>query len=110
MARIGFVGGTYTSRSTAVANEECINWFAETDESADGQASKSLYWTPGLKAFTNPVPSPVRAMQFTGSRLFIVAGAKLIELDKFGAQTIRGDVANDGQPASIAVSNTQLLI
>lgn len=110
MARFGFIGGTYTSRSTAVGDEECINWYAETDESGDGQASKSFYWTPGLRAFTNEMPKPIRAEKFTGSRMFVVAGGKLIELDKFGAQTIRGDVANDGQPASIALSNTQLLI
>jgi hypothetical protein len=110
MAKFAFVGGTYTSRSSAVGDEECINWFAETDESGDGTAAKSFYWTPGLKAFSNPMPKPIRAMYFTGSRLFVVAGDKLIELDKYGAQTIRGTVITDGKPASIAASNIQLLI
>jgi hypothetical protein len=110
MPRFGFIGGTYTSRSRAVADEECINWYVETDESQDGQAAKSFYWTPGLRAFGNPMGNPIRAMYFTGTRLFVVAGTQLMEIDKNGAQTLRGTVVSDSKPASIAGSNIQLFI
>jgi hypothetical protein len=110
MPRFGFIRGTYTSRSRAVADEECINWYVETDESQDGQAAKSFYWTPGLRAFGNPMRNPIRAMYFTGTRLFVVAGTQLMEIDKNGAQTLRGTVVSDSKPASIAGSNIQLFI
>lgn len=61
--RFGFVGAAYTSRSTAIADEEAVNWFPETLESqgaiapakayggAMAPAMRSYYGTPGLKRF-----------------------------------------------------------
>lgn len=120
--RIGFVGGSYTAQSNAVADEECINWFVESLESQGaavrgsaygGQTAgglKCLYGTPGLKVFSALPESPTRGSCWTGTRAFAVGGTKLVELAADGTQTVRGTIANDATAVSIAASNIQLLI
>jgi hypothetical protein len=110
MARFGFVGGSYTSRSIAVEDEECINWYVETVESGQGQSAAALYGTPGLTLFSALAGESVRALYWTGSRFFAVSGAQLIEIFSDGTQTVRGTVVDDGKPASIAATNIQLLV
>jgi hypothetical protein len=72
--RFGFVGPSYTARSSAVADEEAINWFAETLESQGGQAAsksyggasaqalRSYYGTPGLSIAAPASGGLVRGM------------------------------------------------
>jgi hypothetical protein len=121
--RFGFVGPSYTAKSSIVANEECINFFAETLESqgasvpvrayggATATALRSYFSTPGLGLFGSALPTgPSRGLCWTGTRLFAVGGINLVELAADGTQTARGTVATDGNPVSIAWSNTQLLI
>jgi hypothetical protein len=122
MPRFGFIGPSYSVQSRSVADEECINLFAETNESggAFDQAQayggreyvnlKSYFRTPGLSVFSALPQSPVRGSFYALGRLFVVAGAGLYELSSSGAQTSRGTVANDGNPVSIAFNNIQLLI
>lgn len=51
--KFGFVGPSYTAKSNAVADEECINFFAETNETPGAQTQRSYFGTPGLKVFTD---------------------------------------------------------
>jgi hypothetical protein len=123
--KIGFVGGSYTSRSTAVADEECINFFYETTETISPKMQKqydgtpmmaqytqpgALFWTPGLKTFAALPETPVRGQIFTGTRMFAVAGASLYEVMSDGTNVNLGAVAADQSPASLAFSNIELLI
>ena len=121
--RIGFIGPSYTSRSSAVADEECINFFAQTLESQSAiipvspyggkQAAglKSYYGTPGLSIFTTfDDLGPVRGQCWTGSRLFAVSEQYLYEVDSTGTPTLLGMVSNNGQPVSMVASSIQLLI
>lgn len=120
--RIGFVGGSYTAQSTAVADEECINFYAETVESqgaivpsksyggANALNIKSYFGTPGLTIFAALPASPVRGSWEINGRLFVVAGALLIELSSAAVQTNRGNVTTDGNPVSIVDNGIQLLI
>lgn len=110
MARFGFCGGTYSSRSIAVEDQECINWYLEPDESQQGQSAAALYGTPGLTLFSALSGPSVRAEYWTGSRLFVVSGTALIEVFSDGTNTFRGTVVDDGKPASIVASNIQLMI
>jgi hypothetical protein len=120
--RIGFAsGGSYTSRSSAIADEEAINWFRETTESQGsitpsksygGQTAGAvggLYGTPGLSLFA-ALPGVPRGEFNADGRLFVVAGTELVELAADGTQTNRGTVASDGNPASLAFNSIQLLI
>ena len=120
--RLGFVSGSYTARSTAIADEECINWFAESVESQGavvpskvygGQAAKTvagLLGTPGLSVFTTLPQSPTRGSCEANGRLFVVAGTQFIEVSSIGAQTAWGNVGNDGTPASLVFNSLQILI
>jgi hypothetical protein len=119
--RFGFVGPSYTTAS-AVAHEECINFFAETLEATSAVAAdkqyggagasglRSYFGTPGLSVFATLPESPVRGGETLNGRVFHVAGTKLCETLSNGTFTVRGTIANDGQPVSIAKSNIELLI
>lgn len=121
--RIGFAtGGSYTSRSTAIADEESINWFRETTESQGsiapsksygGQTAGSvggLYGTPGLSLFAGGLPGIPRGEFWANGRMFGVAGSELLEYLSGGTFTSLGAVANDGNAVSIAFNGIQLLI
>lgn len=120
--RIGFCGPSYTVRSTAVADEECINLFPQSVESQASivpvstyggkQAAglKALFGTPGLSVFTTFADGPVRGQCWTGTRLFVVSADTLYEVMADGTQTVWGTVNNDGKPVSMACNVNQLLI
>jgi hypothetical protein len=110
VSKFGFVGPSYTAKSNVVANEECINFFAETIETPGAQTQRSYFGTPGLGVFTSLPDSPERGQCWTGSRWFAVGGSTLFEVYADGTQDVRGDVGNDGQAVSIVASNVQLLI
>lgn len=121
MPRFGFVGPSYTLQSSEVAAEECINWFAETNESGgafDQQQAyggrefsglKSYYGTPGLKTFADLTYPPRGGIDANG-RCFFVSGAALWELDSVGGKTNRGVISNDHAAASLAFNGIQILI
>lgn len=123
--KIGFVGGSYTSRSTAIADEECLNFFYETTETISPKVQKqydgtpmmaqygqpgALFWTPGLKTFATLPEGPVRDQFWTGTRHFAIAGDQFYEIFSDGTFVNRGAVAVDAAPASMAASNIELLI
>ena len=108
--KIGIIGPSYTAQSSAVADEELQNWYAETLETPGAQTKYSYFRTPGLLAFSTLPESPVRGQCWTGLRYFAVGGSKFVEMDSAGGQTARGTIENDGLAVSIAASSIQLLI
>lgn len=119
--RIGFIAGSYTARSTAIACEECINLHAESlgtqgsivpSKSYGGQnalALKSYLRTPGLSVFTTFGSVPRGHIPANG-RLFSVAGTQFVETSSAGVKTVWGAVVNDGNLASLAFNSVQVLI
>jgi hypothetical protein len=120
--RIGFIGGSYTAVSSNIADEECINWFAESRESTPAVSGAKAFGgqtaggtlsyirTPGLKVFSVLPEAPVRGSWKINNRVFVVGGSKLCEMNADGTFTDRGTIVNDGSPVSIAASSIQLLI
>lgn len=108
--KFGFVNASYTSRSTAVADQECINLFAETNEVEGAQSQRSYYGTAGLAVFCTFPSNPTRGSIEANGRMFSVCDTTLYEVFSDGTFTAIGDVDSDGRPASIAASNIQLLI
>ena len=120
--RLGIVGPSYTSRSTAVSDEEAINLYAESVMSQgsivpnaayggkNAIALKSFFRTPGLSVFCTLPMSPVRGLLWTGLRLFVVAGTNLYEVLATGVFNQLGNVDNDGNPASMAFNGIQFLV
>lgn len=110
MSKFGFVGPSYSAKSSTVADEECINLYAETIETPGAQTQRSYFGTPGLAVFSAFPDGPVRGSFWTGTQLFVVASDTLYEVAADGTYTARGTIQNDGAAVSIAASNIQLLI
>lgn len=111
IVKFGFIGPSYSAKSTAVADEECINLYAETIETPGAQTQRSYFGTPGLKVFSADVNGgPVRCELWTGTRFFTVDGDTLYEVLSDGSRISIGYVYNDGNPVSMAASANQLLI
>ena len=130
--RIGFVGPSYTAASTAVADEECINWYAQTTESQasivptqayggkNATSLKSYFPAPGLTVFCALPQSPVRGSIAVGGNssgtlsgiynLLAVAGGELYAVHADGTYTALGAIVNDGQAVSMAFNSLQVLI
>jgi len=119
--RFGFVGASYTARSAAAADEECINLYAESLESqgaispgkayggSTAQGRVNYFGTPGLLLFAT-IPTPTRGSIQINGRAFFVGGTSFVEVFANGTQTTRGPVVNDGKAVSMAASNIQILI
>ena len=104
-----FVGGSYTALSSAVADEEAINLYAETIESAGAQTQRSYFYTPGTAVFATLSGTPRGSWEING-RAFAVAGTELVELFANGAHAVLGAVVDDSLPASLAASSIELLV
>lgn len=110
MGKFGFVGPSYTAKSNAVADEECINLYPETIESSGAQTQHSYFGTPGLKVFATFPTGPVRGSFNTGTTVYVVAADQLYSVASDGTQTALGTIANDGLAVSVTASNIQLFI
>ena len=122
MGRFGFVGGSYTSQARAIADEECINWYAETLESQGsivpsksygGQTAGTVlnyYGTEGLSVFSGSLPGIPRGSFYAAGRAFVVAGTEFLEISSTGTTTSWGTVVSDLNPASLAFNGIQILV
>jgi len=120
--RFGFCGPSYTVQSPSIADEECINFFLQTNESQGGIVAKKVYggntansllaliYTPGISVFATLPQGPVRGQFLNEGRYFAIGGDSLYEVSSAGAATLRGVVGNDGRPISFANSQIQTLI
>jgi hypothetical protein len=93
-----------------------MNFYDEVVESGKGKGPVAMYPTPGLSTFTTLAGPSVRALHEispTGQferRVFAVSGPSFYEIFSDGTNMIRGTVAEDANPASIASSQNQLVI
>lgn len=110
--KFGFVGPSYTAQSNTVADEECINFYAETNETPGADSQRSYFGTPGLAVFTTFDDGPVRATYWTGDRLFAFASEAFYEVMVDGTFVMKspGLIEVFGEPVSIAGSNIELLV
>ena len=110
--KFGFVGPSYTAKSNTVADEECINWYPETNETPGAQAQRSYLGTPGLKIFTTFPDSPVRRTLRINDRVFGFASDFFYELFEDGTFTARSPelIVVFGEYVSMAASSTQILV
>lgn len=108
--KFGMIGPSYTAKSNVIADEECINLYAETIETPGAQAKWSYIGTPGLAMFSAGDDGPTRGSIETGTQMFSVVADTLYEIAADGTRTARGTIDNDGFSVSIAASNVQLLI
>jgi hypothetical protein len=111
MSKFGFVGPSYTAKSNVVADEECINFFAETIETPGAQTHRSYFGTPGLAVFCTFPGAPTRGSIEINGRRFVAASDALYEVFADGTFIARMATLDAfGGPVSIAASNIELLI
>lgn len=107
--RIPFVGPAYTSRSTNVNAQICMNLYPEVDES--GKNVIALYGTPGLTTkATATAAAVVRGFKVIGSTVYAVSGNKLYKYNTSYAETELGTLVSSTGVVSFADSQTQLLL
>lgn len=113
MARFGFCGQSYASQSLDANAQLTMNLYLEADESQQGKSSFILLPTPGTQAFATLSDAPLRSwgLHTINGRLFAVAGRTFFEVFANGTSVARGNnLANDGNPVSIASSAKQIMI
>jgi hypothetical protein len=110
VARIGLVGGSYTSQSRNADDSLCMNWYPEAIENPSGKVASALYPTPGLQQFVALPDTPVRGQITTNGRAFAVGGASFCEVLSNGTTANVNVIANDSLPISMAAGTTQILI
>ena len=98
----GFVFGSYESQAYTADFERTVNWFPERLESTGGTSKWALYPTPGVSQLSIAANGIGRGHFQAAGREFAVIGTSLIEIDKFGTQTVRGTVAINSSPATFA--------
>jgi hypothetical protein len=133
--KIALVGEDFSSRSTAVSAQTCINVFPalidDPNESAgsstasgaqtssynslEGKNKGVLYGCPGKHLFS-ALAAPPRGLWSGGGRCFVVVGLQLMEISSSGSvissNTIGGGSppTNDGLPVGIFVNGDQMMI
>ena len=114
MANFPLIGSSYTSQSINVECQKSVNFYPELVESQRGKNIIALYPTPGTLTFSTLSGNSVRALQSltygATERVFAVSGTDFVEIMSDGSTTVRGAVADDGLPASIAASQNQFVI
>lgn len=87
-----------------LGTDVCENLYLQRNESPGAASKWSLLGRPGLSVFATADQGPGRGLFAQDGRAFGLLGYKLQELAQGGALTDRGDVARDGNPASLASS------
>ncbi len=108
----GFLGGSDTRFSRNINAEQTVNWLPELQK-ANAKSGLALLNTPGVSVFARGRTGPVRAMFAQDGRAFFIASNTLYEVFAGKLVTIRGTVAQDGNPATIhtnGVAGHQLFI
>lgn len=116
MARFGFVGPSYRSRSVNADCQQTLNWYPEVLESGAGKSALAMYQSPGLKlAYALPGEVEVLGLFEFNGRVWAAGNNSLYEL--FAGGNIvqkRGDFTNgvaNGQPVAMAANQAgQLLV
>ena len=112
--RISLAGPSYTSGSVNAACEQTMNLVPELIEAPGEPVRMVLYGRPGLKHFSNVVPTKVRGLWAGGGRLFIVHGNTLSEVTSAGGVTPRtgtiAELGTDPDPAQMFSNGHQLMV
>lgn len=99
-----FIGPAYQGATPVLGVDVCENLYLQRNESPGAPVPWALLHTPGLAPFAEANEGPGRALFAQDGRAFAVLGYKLREASVAGVLTDRGDVARDGNPATISSS------
>src|SRR3972149_5830452 len=98
-----FIGGSYQSQAVTADQELTINLYPELLQSPTATKKLTLYPSPGVAALSSSSGGGAgRGPMPINGREFCVIGTSFIEVDSSGAMTVRGTVAIDSHPATLA--------
>src|SRR4030042_4678969 len=98
-----FIGGSYQSQAVTADQELTITLYPELLQSPTATKKLPLYPSPGVDALASSTLGGVgRGHIAINGREFCVIGTSFIEVDSSGAMTVRGTVAIDSHPATLA--------
>jgi hypothetical protein len=98
----GFIGPSNRTTSRSVSVERTIDWYAEQITDGTPKAPWHFNPTPCLTPFTGLYAGPVRALFGQNNRVFAVGGGVFHEVMASQVSVLKGLVAIDGSPATIA--------
>jgi hypothetical protein len=105
---VPFATQSYLSRSKPISAQRLVNLFPEA-EPGDAKTPVALFGTPGLTAFGNVGPGPIRGEKVMNDTLYVVSGSALYSVDSAGSSTNIGTV--DGLGIVYMIENgTQLCV
>jgi hypothetical protein len=110
--QIPFVGGAYTSRSSSVNAQTCVNLFPVVDNQS-AKTVLSLFGTPGLVLFKEVIAGsglPVRAIHVLDKYLYVIVLDKVYKVSDLGSTTLLGSITTRHGFASMKDNGTQILI
>jgi hypothetical protein len=109
--KFGLIGSSYSAQSPNANYQKTLNLYLEKDESGSAKSPFQLYPTPGLSLFSALSDiGPIRGILNANERCFAVCEDVLFEVYDDGTFLALGVVGNDGQPASMCNSATQLAV
>ena len=111
---MGFIGGSYLSRSRHVDMQECINMYPQIESTGmtaqpPSKNVKSLIGTPGLQTLSAPSTDGwVRGMHFTtDKKLYAVIGNAVFTISDSGAANFIGNVVPKNPIVGMADNGSQ---
>jgi hypothetical protein len=113
-----FLGGTYQSFSSNLADDRCMNLYPEVVETKQGKQVGGFYSTPGqklLQVLTNSgsgaVSGPMRGIHKTANnKLVAVFGNQVVQIDINGVVTPLGHLNTASGPVSIIDNGRQYAV
>lgn len=109
MRALQFIGGSYALENRKADCQRTINMYVAALESGSGKAPLILKSMPGLVTITQ-TSGEIRGAKAVGSRLFVVAGADLLEVLPDWTTSPRGALSTTTGPIEMEANVAQLII
>lgn len=104
-----FLGSAYTSRSSNLADQRCINLYPELIETKDGKAVGGFYGVPGETLLATIGAGPHRgAHAVPNGLLYVVSGSGVYSVSSSWVATLLGSLGTSTGPVSIIDNGTQV--
>lgn len=110
--QIPFIGGAYTSRSSNINAQTCINLFPVVNKQ-DAKAVVALYGTPGLNLFSTLISGEgyvVRAAYVANDTLYAVVQDRVYSVTSAGVATLLGTISTTSGSVFMADNGIQVII
>ncbi|MDE2439730.1 MAG: hypothetical protein KGP14_01805 [Betaproteobacteria bacterium] len=106
-----FLGSAYSSRSTNLAGQRCINLYPELIETKEGKEVGGFYGVPGLDLLTTLGNGPIRGEHtMQGGNLYVVSGSGLYAVTAGWAGALLGTLQTASGPVSIIDNGSQVAV